>query len=779
MSLDAINVKVNVQKSVSRHGSTGSLRSSNSLESSSSESSYSSIPPSPDGGYGWIIVLAAFSIHFICDGIAFSFGIMFSELLEYFGESKSFTSWIGSLFYGTCLMGGPLASALATKFGCRKVLMAGGLFAATSTFISAYATSVSFLCVSFGICTGLGMSMGYVTALVMVAFYFEDRRALATGLSVSGSGIGTFVFAPLSEYLIRVYGWRGTMITLSGIMLNLCVCGALLKPLEFTPHQRKLRLLHKFDKLSRSVSYASFALSKNTSRHTSHTEGLEKDHNPFPEENLENCASQIEIPTFIKENNIEIPIEILNEARTNSTVLQDYFKQMVAEKQMLDSYHNEMESPDVDNFNDKARAGNLAYGVIPEDVMDPSDIFSACNNYAVNNNDSDNNESKNVQNGKIVETMDFENEAETKFLNVHTPDESKPTEIKPKASCLKKSSNKTTGHKHHGKPRKQVTMSSYLPLYRTGLFFRGNLSRLQRIDGLRGRVRSTSCPELTARRWDDEEESSDDEDEFFIWKYLHFSKDMKRVFKTLFDPSIFRSPLYVVYAISNFLLYFWYDVPYMFVADRAKELGMTETNAAFLISVLGIVNTFGQIAYGFIGDLNVNLSVLYGFSIIACGVTVLLVPLFYTFTPLAILSGGFGLLISANYTLSTVILVEFLGLRRLANAYGLTMLVQGIGNLIGPPIAASFRDATHSYDTTFFAAGGFIVLSGCLLLGMPIVRRIRSRIGASSFGSLRAGSVEKSVAYEIEIVPVSGKELPTYELIQTMPAPKLTQETGV
>jgi hypothetical protein len=55
------------------------------------------------------------------------------------------------------------------------------------------------------IVAGTGLSMGYVTSVVMVAFYFEKKRALTTGLSVCGSGIGTFLFAPLFEYLIEEY----------------------------------------------------------------------------------------------------------------------------------------------------------------------------------------------------------------------------------------------------------------------------------------------------------------------------------------------------------------------------------------------------------------------------------------------------------------------------------------------------------------------------------------------------------------------------------------------
>ena len=44
---------------------------------------------------------------------------------------------------------------------------------------------------------GIGLGMIYLPAIVSVTYYFEKKRAFATGLAVCGSGIGTFIFAPL------------------------------------------------------------------------------------------------------------------------------------------------------------------------------------------------------------------------------------------------------------------------------------------------------------------------------------------------------------------------------------------------------------------------------------------------------------------------------------------------------------------------------------------------------------------------------------------------------
>jgi len=63
---------------------------------------------------------------------------------------------------------------------------------------------------------GIGFGLVYVPAVIAVGFYFERWRALATGIAVCGSGIGTFLMAPLCTLLISTYGWRGALLIQAG-----------------------------------------------------------------------------------------------------------------------------------------------------------------------------------------------------------------------------------------------------------------------------------------------------------------------------------------------------------------------------------------------------------------------------------------------------------------------------------------------------------------------------------------------------------------------------------
>jgi len=58
------------------------------------------VPPVPDGGWGWIVVLGSFMIHVIADGIAYSFGVFVESFVVHFQCSKSAVGGLGSLMLG-------------------------------------------------------------------------------------------------------------------------------------------------------------------------------------------------------------------------------------------------------------------------------------------------------------------------------------------------------------------------------------------------------------------------------------------------------------------------------------------------------------------------------------------------------------------------------------------------------------------------------------------------------------------------------------------------------
>lgn len=65
--------------------------------------------------------------------------------------------------------------------------------------------------------------------MATVMAHFTRRRTLALGISLSSVGLSSFAFNPLFQLLVDKYTWRGAILILGGLSLNLVPCGALIR----------------------------------------------------------------------------------------------------------------------------------------------------------------------------------------------------------------------------------------------------------------------------------------------------------------------------------------------------------------------------------------------------------------------------------------------------------------------------------------------------------------------------------------------------------------------
>ena len=81
-----------------------------------------------------------------------------------------------------------------------------GLASVARSLIEVYA--------AYGLGVGLGIGCAYVPAVAAVQRWFIRRRGFASGLAVSGIGVGTLVAPPVAAFLIGLLGWRETYLAL-------------------------------------------------------------------------------------------------------------------------------------------------------------------------------------------------------------------------------------------------------------------------------------------------------------------------------------------------------------------------------------------------------------------------------------------------------------------------------------------------------------------------------------------------------------------------------------
>ncbi|KAG8034366.1 hypothetical protein G9C98_007442 [Cotesia typhae] len=460
-------------------------------------------PPPPDGGWGWAVVFASFMIHVVTDGVTYSFGVFYIEFLYYFKEGKGETAWIASILVGITLCSGPISSAFVNKYGCRAVTIAGAILSSICLLLSVWAPNVITLYFTIGIGTGLGFGLIYLPAIVCVTIYFEKLRSLATGIAVCGSGIGTLIFAPFIEYLIREFGWRGK-ITMS-------------QPV-----------------LTKGISHQG-------------------------------------------------------------------------------------------NFN----------------------------------------------------------------------------------------------HSHHGSEMNAKSLGSGM-MNKRDIFYQGSVENVRKRSASVGHheVRLTkrnsvmSLPNATGYKPSETTECA---------PYMNKSCG---VLQQMLELSLLKDPVFLIFVISNFCTSIGFNIPYVYIITQAESRSIPRDTASYLLAIIGIANTIGRIVLGYVSDKPwINRLLVYNLCLTICGFATVLSVYCDSFVSFAVYTSVFGFTVGAYVGLTSVILVDLLGLERLTNAFGLVLLFQGIASLLGPPIAGWLYDALGSYDPGFFVGGAMIAISGLILFFIPPMQR--------------------------------------------------------
>ena len=123
-------------------------------------------------------------------------------------------------------------SGLTNAFGCRAVVMGGGLVTAVVYILTLYAPSLNIMMITYGVIGGVSTGCTYIASLIIIAEYFDKKRGVATGITMAGSGVGSFVFPPLISAIISSSDWKFTFAICACIILQTCVCGAFLTPLN-------------------------------------------------------------------------------------------------------------------------------------------------------------------------------------------------------------------------------------------------------------------------------------------------------------------------------------------------------------------------------------------------------------------------------------------------------------------------------------------------------------------------------------------------------------------
>lgn len=167
------------------------------------------------------VTLAAAGILAITMGARQSLGLFVSPLNTSTGlgiAAISLALAIGQFTWGAIQ---PIAGAAADRYGPRAVLIVGVLMLAVGSVLTPFMDSTFGLIVSLGVLSAIGSGAGSFSVLIGAAAQRlpPEARGAASGVINAGGSFGQFVFAPVLQKLIQVFGWMGAMWSMAAMTL--------------------------------------------------------------------------------------------------------------------------------------------------------------------------------------------------------------------------------------------------------------------------------------------------------------------------------------------------------------------------------------------------------------------------------------------------------------------------------------------------------------------------------------------------------------------------------
>ena len=161
--------------------------------------------------YGWWVVGAAVFIGLYVAGVVFyGFTAIFEPIANDLGWSYTQISLAASLRGLEAGLLAPVIGILVDRWGPRRLIFSGAIIVAIGLTMLSHTTTLAMFYGAFAI-IAIGTSCCTMTVLMTaVANWFHRRIGIATGIAVSGFGLGGLLI-PVIVRLIEIYEWRGAL----------------------------------------------------------------------------------------------------------------------------------------------------------------------------------------------------------------------------------------------------------------------------------------------------------------------------------------------------------------------------------------------------------------------------------------------------------------------------------------------------------------------------------------------------------------------------------------
>ncbi|HEV7701300.1 MAG TPA: MFS transporter [Pyrinomonadaceae bacterium] len=177
--------------------------------------------------YGWVIVAVATLVLVISNGLTIG-GLppFYKPMREEFvalgaidpAGAESFIAYAANITFIMSGVSSLFGGWLLTRSRLRPVMLIGCVLLGTGLALHSQATNAASVYIARAL---MGSSLGFVgvaPCVVLVSGWFKERRGTALGIALTGTSLGGSMIALIAGPLIANFGWRTSMLVLSGLV---------------------------------------------------------------------------------------------------------------------------------------------------------------------------------------------------------------------------------------------------------------------------------------------------------------------------------------------------------------------------------------------------------------------------------------------------------------------------------------------------------------------------------------------------------------------------------
>jgi sugar phosphate permease len=172
-----------------------------------------------DPRYGWTVVSVLAVTETVSWGVLYyTFAVFLLPMQRSLGWSRTELSGAFSLALAISALAAVPVGRWLDRHSPRPLMTLGSL---TGALLLVAWSRVHDVTVFYLVWVGIGVCMAcvlYEAAFTVIAKWFYTRRRQALTAVTLAGGWASFIFSPLSNWLINVQGWRSALLTLAGIL---------------------------------------------------------------------------------------------------------------------------------------------------------------------------------------------------------------------------------------------------------------------------------------------------------------------------------------------------------------------------------------------------------------------------------------------------------------------------------------------------------------------------------------------------------------------------------